>query len=127
MRTDSGRRYTIEEANASRSWVATRISYARAAVRALMEVDGLPARAERAIESGGDFPGRAVGMALVALHVSLADLDRAGVLIRDLDRGLVDFPSTRDGQDVYLCWLVDEDEVAFWHPCDDGFAARQPL
>ena len=127
MRTDSDRHYTIEEANASRAWVATRIGYARAAVQALVGVDGLSARAERAVESGGDYPGRTAGAALVALHVSLAELERAGVMIRDLHRGLVDFPSTRDGQEICLCWQVDEHEIAFWHSHDAGFAGRQPL
>ena len=44
-----------------------------------------------------------------------------------MDAGLVDFPGSVDGQDVYLCWRYDEPEVAHWHPTDEGFAGRRPL
>ena len=44
-----------------------------------------------------------------------------------MDAGLVDFPASVDGQDVYLCWRYDEPEVAHWHPTDEGFAGRRPL
>ena len=47
--------------------------------------------------------------------------------MRDIDRGLIDFPAIRDGAEVYLCWLVDEDEIGFWHERDAGFAGRRPL
>ena len=50
-----------------------------------------------------------------------------GLLVKDLDAGLVDFPSVRDGEEVLLCWRLGEDEVAFWHGYDDGFAGRRPL
>jgi hypothetical protein len=41
--------------------------------------------------------------------------------------GIVDFPSLRDGREVYLCWRVDEPTVAYWHDLDAGFRGRQPL
>ena len=47
--------------------------------------------------------------------------------IKDLDAGLVDFFSLRDGRVVYLCWRVDEPTVAHWHELDTGFAGRRPL
>lgn len=50
-----------------------------------------------------------------------------GVEVKDLDMGLVDFPSLRDGREVYLCWKVDEPTVSFWHELDAGFRGRQPL
>lgn len=54
-------------------------------------------------------------------------LERLGVLVKDLDRGLVDFPALREGEEVLLCWQVGEDEVAYWHGVDEGFAGRKPL
>jgi hypothetical protein len=54
-------------------------------------------------------------------------LERLGVLVKDLDRGLVDFPALREGEEVLLCWEVGEDEIAFWHGVDEGFAGRKPL
>ena len=48
-------------------------------------------------------------------------------MLRDLDRGLIDFPAVRDGEEVYLCWEEGEDEIGFWHELDAGHAGRQPL
>jgi hypothetical protein len=54
-------------------------------------------------------------------------LDDAGVQVKSLEEGLLDFPSVRDGEDVLLCWQVGEERVAFWHGVDEGFAGRKPL
>lgn len=62
-----------------------------------------------------------------ALARCVRDLSALGVQVKDLDRGLVDFPAVRDGEEVLLCWQLGEDEVSFWHGSDDGFAGRQPL
>ena len=50
-----------------------------------------------------------------------------GVILKDLNIGLLDFPAWRDEHEVYLCWKFGEESVAFWHEVDDGFAGRQPL
>jgi len=58
----------------------------------------------------------------------LKELTDLGVEYKQpMDAGLVDFPASVDGQDVYLCWRYDEPEVAHWHPTDEGFAGRRPL
>ena len=57
----------------------------------------------------------------------VAEIRDLGVVVRDPTTGLVDFPAERDGQPVFLCWRIDEDEVANWHDRDSGFAGRQPL
>jgi hypothetical protein len=54
-------------------------------------------------------------------------IQAAGVLVKDLDRGLLDFPAERDGEEILLCWHVGEDEIRFWHGVDEGFAGRKPL
>ena len=54
-------------------------------------------------------------------------LEQLGVLVKDLDTGLVDFPALHEGEEVLLCWQVGEDEVAHWHGVDEGFAGRKPL
>jgi hypothetical protein len=50
-----------------------------------------------------------------------------GILVKDLDRGLVDFPAMRGDEEVLLCWELGEDEVGFWHGLEEGFAGRKPL
>jgi hypothetical protein len=62
-----------------------------------------------------------------AVAACVAQLEELGVLVKDLDRGLVDFPALRQGEEVLLCWEVGEDEIAYWHGVDEGFAGRKPL
>ena len=50
-----------------------------------------------------------------------------GVLIKDINIGLLDFPAMRDGSEVYLCWQYGEGEIAFWHEIEAGYAGRQPI
>ena len=53
-------------------------------------------------------------------------LDR-GIIVRDVTSGLVDFPSQRDGREIFLCWIGGEDRIEFWHETDQGFQNRKPL
>ena len=50
-----------------------------------------------------------------------------GVIVRDAQTGLLDFPAVRDGEEIYLCWRLGEDEIGHWHSRDTGFSGRQPL
>jgi hypothetical protein len=50
-----------------------------------------------------------------------------GVLLKDADKGLCDFPYMRQGRVVYLCWQLGEDNIEFWHDIEAGFAGREPL
>ena len=61
------------------------------------------------------------------LRALLADIADAGIQIKDIARGLVDFPSLRDGHEVYLCWEYGEEDILYWHEVDAGYAGRRPL
>ncbi len=50
-----------------------------------------------------------------------------GILLKDIDRGLVDFPAIREGREVFLCWELGEADVEFWHELDTGYAGRTPF
>jgi hypothetical protein len=54
-------------------------------------------------------------------------LDELGVVVKDLDLGLLDFPAQRHGEEVLLCWHVGEDAVTTWHGSDEGYAGRKPI
>ena len=54
-------------------------------------------------------------------------LEELGVVVKDLDLGLLDFPAEHDGGEVLLCWHVGEDSVSFWHGLDEGYAGRKPI
>lgn len=55
------------------------------------------------------------------------EIQQAGCLVKDLEMGLVDFPSLREGKEVYLCWKLGEEHIGFWHGIDEGFQGRKPL
>jgi hypothetical protein len=69
----------------------------------------------------------AVAEAAEALVECVRQIDEAGVQVKDLDEGLLDFPAKRDDADILLCWKVGEPEIGFWHGVDEGFAGRKPL
>ena len=58
---------------------------------------------------------------------TLAEIDEIGVQVKDLEEGLLDFPSVMDGRTVLLCWKMGEKEIGYWHSEEDGFAGRKPL
>jgi hypothetical protein len=123
------RHYTLEQARALRPWVTERV---RRLAEAQTRLVALGERAEPALRaldpgSGGSYPGREAAQPLVELSLALGELEAVDIVVRDVERGLVDFPALRDGEEVYLCWLVDEDEIRFWHGLDAGFAGRRPL
>ncbi len=61
-------------------------------------------------------------------ETALRELDEHGIILRDPQRGLIDFPSRHSGgRDVLLCWQLGEDDLAWWHLPEDGFAGRKPL
>jgi hypothetical protein len=54
-------------------------------------------------------------------------IQTAGVLVKDLDRGLLDFPAVREGEEILLCWHVGEDEIRYWHGTEEGFSGRKRI
>jgi hypothetical protein len=58
---------------------------------------------------------------------ALAEIDAIGVQVKDIEKGLLDFPCVVDGQTVLLCWKQGEKEIAYWHSFEDGFAGRKPI
>jgi hypothetical protein len=61
------------------------------------------------------------------LKSAIEKIEEMGVLIKDLDIGLVDFPTLFRGEEVYLCWRMDEDDIDHWHGINEGFAGRRPI
>ena len=61
------------------------------------------------------------------IRAILRDVVERGIMVRSVENGLVDFPSWREGREIYLCWVLGEPEIGYWHDIDTGFAGRQPL
>lgn len=119
------KRFTVEEANGllpilSRQLAALRDAHAT--MEALQErvTDSVPT-------NGGGRAHREFADASARAAVIVRKLDELGIVVRDPATGLIDFPSERDGHEVFLCWRLGEPSVAWWHPTDSGFAGRQPL
>jgi hypothetical protein len=125
MRHD--RHYTLEQARAELPWVAERIAEMRDARARLTDEDTRHALAGGSAGNGGGAPGKRVGEAFLELQSAVVAFDERGIVLRDLDRGLVDFPAIRDGREVYLCWVDGEEDIGYWHELDAGHGGREAL
>lgn len=77
--------------------------------------------------NGGGASHRTFVAASRDAEAALRALTEIGIVVRDPESGLIDFPSVREGEEVFLCWRLGEDKVGWWHPPETGFAGRQPL
>jgi hypothetical protein len=87
-------------------------------------------RLARLMAGGNDVGGDAVNRWVrVAADVksTLAEFQRREIQIKELDRGLIDFPAILNGKEVFLCWEQDEDDIEFWHDLESGYAGRERL
>ena|SRR5215213_2388483 len=122
--------FTVQEANALLPDVRSIVGKIQRAHRQLTRYrDEAMKAAEAAERGGGGIPaGVAYASILTELTVQLAELEALGVQLKDFERGLVDFPSLREGRVVLLCWQLGEgDELEWWHDVDAGFSGRTPL
>jgi len=122
--------FTVEEANALLPTVRKIVVRIQRTHKALSRYRDAAKKAAEAAEHGGGGIDAGVHYATVLseLTLAVADLEALGVQLKDFERGLVDFPSLRDGRMVLLCWQMGEgDELEWWHDLDAGFAGRTPL
>jgi hypothetical protein len=61
------------------------------------------------------------------MTAAVARIDALGITLRDIERGLIDFPALVNGRQIWLCWQLGEGEVDRWHELETGFAGRRPL
>jgi hypothetical protein len=116
------RYWTLDEANAALPRVAELVEEARQAFEAHQE------RAAALAAVGRRNGHVARSDAPRDLEAVLAELNADGIVLRDPERGLIDFPALApSGRQYWLCWLAGEDEVAWWHWPEDGFPGRKPL
>jgi hypothetical protein len=119
------RRFTVEEADAELEELRRRLPRLREARQRLIDTSE---RITAAVEfDGGGVEGTDWFRAQGSLKADLLWLADRGILLRDADTGLVDFPAERDGERVFLCWRLGEDRVGWYHGEETGFAGRKPL
>jgi len=119
--------YSREEASALlpqiRKWLAELNRQREAMQRFETRLSGLT-------EAGNDVGGDTVNnwiRSLAAMQEVLAEFQRRRIFIKDLSRGLLDFPALIGGREVFLCWEQDEEDVEFWHDLETGYGGREKL
>jgi hypothetical protein len=75
---------------------------------------------------GGDLVNTSI-RTLAEMQQILSEFEERQILIKDLERGLIDFPAVIGGKEVFLCWEQDEEDIEHWHDLDAGFAGRERL
>ena len=127
--------FTVEEANLALDQVRPLAERMAVHGRALARAQQRQAEATRRIAgNGGDLtPGdladirEALERESAAAGRCVEQIHALGAHVKGIEDGLVDFPALREGVEVLLCWRLGEDEIAFWHMPEEGFAGRRPL
>jgi hypothetical protein len=118
---EPARAWTVDEANAELAWVRQVVERAQQLWSAYRQQAGKAARVVRQNGHG------VVPADPAPIRACIDELAAESVVLRDIGRGLVDFPARApSGRWYWLCWLVGEDAVTWWHWPDDGFAGRRP-
>ena len=119
------RYYSVEEANGLLAGLRERLARIKEARRRI--VASAETLRRGATANGGGADESASLEAMATLRAELEALTAEGIVLRDADSGLIDFPARREGRLVYLCWRPDEERVTHWHEVDAGFGGRKPL
>ena len=121
--------FTVDEANAALPVITPKLVQIRNFYERLDVMrDDARAAAAASQFGGGMMGGSGYVNLLYNVGKLTTELSQTGVELKDYRRGLIDFPSRRNGRVVLLCWLIgDGEEIGWWHEMDAGFAGRQPL
>ena len=127
--------FTVDEANQKIPWLEVQLqevsSLGKNIERLRIDLDN--SLRKRSSNGHGDTDQNVVdnrketAAAVDRLRNLVQELNDLGIILKDSERGLVDFPMLWEGREVYLCWLLGESSIQFWHEIDAGFAGRQPL
>lgn len=82
---------------------------------------------ERSAGNGGSQVASRLVQEFERLDALVHRVQDTGALFKDINLGLLDFPALKDGREVYLCWKYGEDDIAYWHEVEAGYAGRQPI
>lgn len=122
-----GKHYTREEATALvpqlRQWLDQLRRHQGELQRCDQRIEGMMAGGN---DLGGDLVNKWI-RTLASMQSILAEFQRREIQVKDLERGLVDFPAIIGGKEVFLCWEQDEEDVEFWHELDTGYSGREKL
>ena len=127
MKYQFRKHYTREEARAllpqARQWLESLDASRRDLEKSEQRLQGM-------MQSGQDAGGETVNTwvrTLADIRDLLGEFESRDIQVKDIERGLVDFPAIIGGREVFLCWEKDEEDIEFWHDLDTGYAGREKL
>lgn len=122
------RYFTLSEANETLNTIRPLVDEIQAIrQKVLSSQPDIWSALEKSVGNGGNRSLSLLIEDFEQLDALVHSILKLGVLIKDINTGLLDFPALREGREVYLCWQLGEGEIAFWHEVDSGFAGRQPI
>jgi hypothetical protein len=122
-----GKHYTVEEARALLPKVRLWLERLDALRQVLIELDErLSDLGKQGDDLGGELVNRYI-RSVADVKSVLNEFQSRQIQLKDIHRGLIDFPALRDGKEVFLCWERDEDDIEFWHDLETGYPGREPL
>lgn len=120
--------FTLDEANSLLKEIRPIVGEMFAAREEILSLrPSLEGMLEKMLGNGGSRQAGDLLEAFDRLRQAVGKIQAKGVLVKDIQSGLLDFPSLREGRPVFLCWQYDEPGVGFWHELDSGFTGRQPI
>ena len=122
------RYFTLQEANTALAIIRPLIDEVQVIRRTILarQPDVWPV-VERAAGNGGSQAASQLVQEFARLEALVHQVQATGVLFKDINLGLLDFPALRDGREVYLCWKYGEEDIAYWHEIEAGYAGRQSI
>ena len=119
--------FSLAEANALLPTIVPLLEALRAGWRTARDPSRAATVRRHAGSNGGGTAGAELLRAAASGHEHLQAVTELGVMVRDPERGLIDFPGRRGDRPIFWCWQLGEPAVAWWHDRDQGFADRQPV
>ena len=121
--------FTTNQANETLPDVIKKFEYALAKTH---EVTKLEQQLQTSLSTTGSFEEyvplkQKLNSAITKFYESVEILENTGVVVKSIEQGLLDFPSKRFNEEVWLCWKYGETEIRFWHEKDSGFMGRKPI
>ncbi len=121
--------FTFDEANALVPWLEETFQRLELVRQEYITLQERLSELAKSSGSGDETSQLAARAELLARQIEegVEEILDRGIIVRDVSTGLVDFPSQREGREVYLCWIGGEERIDFWHETNQGFAHREPL
>ena len=120
--------FTLEEANRTLKVIRPLMDEVQAIRQKILtnQPEAWPA-IEKSAGNGGNRALSNMVQDFEMLDALIHQIQDTGAQIKDINTGLLDFSALKEGREVYLCWQYGEDDIAFWHEIEAGFAGRQPI